>query len=304
MRRLIAALLVVPLVGGALVLSRSAPAGNSRGPVDLQIKEEAVNPWNNLKFNNESKTFRFAIVSDRTGGARAGVFERAMEQLNILQPEFVVSVGDFIEGYTEESEEINKQWKEFTSFVGKLEMPFFYLPGNHDISNPVMEKHWREQFGRRWFHFRYKDVLFVLLNTEDVPGKKTAGRFGPEQVTQVKKVLEDNADARWTLIFMHRPIWHSKDGATAASWMPVEEALKGKRATVFAGHEHKYLREMRNGIRFYTLATTGGSSKMRGIPFGEFDHIVWVTMKSDGPVLANLMMEGIFPDDVKGAWKQ
>src|SRR5215475_13420609 len=138
MKRLLAVMLAVPVLAGAVVLSRSSPAGYSGGSVDLQVKQETVNPWNNLKFNNESKTFRFAIVSDRTGGARAGVFERAVEQLNILQPEFVISVGDFIEGYTEEPEEITKQWKEFNSFVGKLEMPFFYLPGNHDISNPVM----------------------------------------------------------------------------------------------------------------------------------------------------------------------
>jgi hypothetical protein len=298
MKRLLAVILAVPVLGGAIVLSRSSPAGYSGSGIDLQVKQETVNPWNNLKLNNDSKTFRFAIVSDRTGGARAGVFERAVEQLNILQPEFVVSVGDFIEGYTEEVEELNKQWIQFNSSIARLEMPFFYLPGNHDISNPVMENHWKEQFGRRWYHFKYKDVLFVLLNTEESPSKKSPGQFGPEQVADVIKVLDNNRDARWTLVFMHRPIWHSKEVAKSG-WPQLEAALKGRRCTVFAGHEHKYLREMRNDIRFYTLATTGGSSKLRGLQFGEFDHIVWVTMKNDGPILANLMMEGIFPEDVR-----
>jgi serine/threonine-protein phosphatase CPPED1 len=76
------------------------------------------------------------------------------------------------------------------------------------------------------------------------------------------------------------------------------------RFAVFAGHEHHYEREIRNGSKFYTLATSGGASLLRGTPFGEFDHIVWVTMKADGPVLANLMMEGIFPEDVKLAGKE
>jgi serine/threonine-protein phosphatase CPPED1 len=303
MRRVFVSLLVVAAVSGALLLSRSTPAGVYQAAGDFQVKQDAANPWSNLKLNNDSKTFRFAIVSDRTGGARDGIFERAVDQLNVLQPEFVVSVGDFIEGYTEELEEIGKQWKEFNGFVNKLEMPFFYLPGNHDISNPVMEARWREQFGRRWYHFKYKDVLFLLLDTEESPAKKSPGKFGPDQVAEVKKVLEDNRDVRWTLVFMHRPIWHSKDAAKLG-WLPVEEALKGRRCTVFAGHEHKYQRELRNGIRFYTLATTGGSSKLRGLQFGEFDHIVWVTMKSDGPVLANLMMDGILPEDVKSAAKK
>lgn len=43
--------------------------------------------------------FTFAIVSDRTGWHRPGVFESAMARLNWLSPDFVMSVGDLIEGY-------------------------------------------------------------------------------------------------------------------------------------------------------------------------------------------------------------
>jgi hypothetical protein len=38
---------------------------------------------------------------------------------------------------------------------------------------------------------------------------------------------------------------------------------------------------------------------MRGVAYGEFDQIVWVTMKKDGPVIANLMLDAILPDDLK-----
>ena len=38
---------------------------------------------------------------------------------------------------------------------------------------------------------------------------------------------------------------------------------------------------------------------MRGIDYGEVDHFVWVTMKKDGPVIANLMLDGIYPEDLK-----
>ena len=306
MKRILAAWVAVPLLVGVLVLSRYTPAGTSKSlpeqqakqDIPLHIKQEALNPWNNLKFNNDAKTFRFAIVSDRTGGARPGIFERAVDQLNLLQPEFVVSVGDLIQGYTEDQDKLTKQWKEFNGFIAKLEMPFFYVVGNHDITNEVQEKRWQEQFGRLWYHFKYKDVLFVLLNTEDLPGKKTTGKFGPKQIEEVKKTLKDNQDVRWTMVFLHRPVWHMKDLAKVG-WLEIEEALKGRPYTVIAGHEHKYVREVRNGSRYYTLATTGGDSKLRGTTFGEFDHIVWVTMKNDGPMMVNLMMEGIFAEDVR-----
>ena len=49
-------------------------------------------------------------------------------------------------------------------------MPFFYVPGNHDVTNPEMEKIWEEKFGRRYYHFVYNDVLFLILNSDDPPG--------------------------------------------------------------------------------------------------------------------------------------
>jgi len=39
-------------------------------------------------------------------------------------------------------------------------------------------------------------------------------------------------------------------------------------------------------------------SPMRGLPYGEFDHVVWVTMTDDGPRLANLLLEGIHDEDI------
>src|SRR5207237_5175905 len=47
------------------------------------------------------------------------------------------------------------------------------------------------------------------------------------------------------------------------------------------------------------LATTGGASKLRGPEYGEFDHLVWVTMKKDGPILANVLLDGILPEDLR-----
>src|SRR5262249_4004521 len=49
---------------------------------------------------------------------------------------------------------------------------------------------------------------------------------------------------------------------------------------------------------YYMLATTGGGSLMRGVEYGEFDHIVWVTMKKDGPVLANILLDGVLREDL------
>lgn len=37
---------------------------------------------------------------------------------------------------------------------------------------------------------------------------------------------------------------------------------------------------------------------MRGVPYGEFDHFVWITMKKEGPVLANVLLDGVLPENL------
>jgi hypothetical protein len=37
---------------------------------------------------------------------------------------------------------------------------------------------------------------------------------------------------------------------------------------------------------------------MRGVAYGEFDHVAWVTMKKDGPVVANVLLDSVLPDDL------
>ena len=41
--------------------------------------------------------FRFVVVGDLTGGEQAGVFDRAIQRINDLAPDFVITVGDVVE---------------------------------------------------------------------------------------------------------------------------------------------------------------------------------------------------------------
>ncbi len=267
-------------------------AGAHSHPADPRIIVQEINPWTHLEFNNDPDHFQFAIVTDRTGGNREGVFEDAVTKLNLLQPEFVVSVGDLIEGYTEDLEQLETEWSEFQGFIKKLEMPFFYTPGNHDISNPVMAQEWERRLGRSYYHYLYRDVLFIHLNTED--GEPS--HIGEEQIAFVEQTLNANPDVRWTLVFQHKPLWNYN---RETGWSRVEELMSDRPHTVFAGHFHTYTKHVRQGRNYFVLATTGGGSSLLGPRFGQFDHVVWVTMLEEGPRIANLLLEGIWDENVR-----
>ncbi len=275
-----------------LSITVSLAQENAKIKIDIQ---DGNNPWSNLKINNGQETFQFAIVTDRTGGHRPGVFMDGVNKLNLLQPEFVMSVGDLIEGYTEDTTRLNREWMEFNGFIKNLQMPFFYVAGNHDITNKVMLEKWKELFGRTYYHFIYKDVLFLCLNSEENHRGAGRGAIDNAQYKYFKKVLDENKDVRWTLLFMHQPLWDQMD---TKKWQDVENLLEDRKHTVFVGHNHRYRKYQRNNGKYFILATTGGGSALRGPNFGEFDHVVWITMTDNGPIIANLLLEGIWDENV------
>jgi len=256
---------------------------------------EGVNPWSGLDVNNNTDQFQFIVVTDRTGGHRPGVFEEAVRKINLLQPEFVMSVGDLIEGYTEDTSILKAEWDEFTGFIDSLQMPFFYVPGNHDLTNAVQEREYLKRFGKTYYHFIYKDVLFLCLNSEDQLRGAGRGTISEPQFEYIKETLLANQEVKYTFLFLHQPLWIQDD---PQYWSQVEALLEDRPHTVFAGHYHHYVKRDRNNGKYFMLATTGGGSRLRGKDFGEFDHVVWVTMTQAGPVVANLWLKGIWDENV------
>ncbi len=317
---------------------------------DLATHHQDTKPWTSLEALDGEDRFHFVIVTDRTGGRRPGIFGVGVEKVNLVQPAFVMSVGDLIEGYTKDEDQIRSEWDEFDGQIDKLDAPFFYVAGNHDMMNDEMEQIWTTRFGASYYHFKYKDTLFLVLNSEffdlsDIEGASNDKTNGPgheewaasEAVAQARKaqfayaekVLADNADVRWTFVFIHKPFWRTsfvyppRDSETgefnlddypvegpyptnlevAADWVRVQDMLGDRNYTAFAGHRHSYdYGDFSDGPHTHehiTLATTGGGSQLRGLTHGEFDQIMWVTMTEEGPVFANLLLDGIQPKDLE-----
>ena len=253
--------------------------------------ETAKKPWTHLDFYNDPNNFQFAIVTDRTGGNRPVIFQDAVSKINLLYPEFVLSVGDLINGYTRDTAQIEFEWHMVNQIIDDFKMPFFYLPGNHDITNQVMAEEWEKRYGRRYYEFTYKNTLFIIMDSNDDDDHSLTR----EQTDFALNAIKQHPDVRWTFILMHHPIWTYD---TYGRFEELEAALENRKYSVIAGHTHHYTYENRKGKNYYILGTTGGGSALRGNYFGEFDHITWVTMTDGGPSLANLRLDGILPHDI------
>ena len=268
-------------------------------------------PWTHLNFQDDPEDFRFAIVPDRAGGDHRGAFTNALAKVNLMRPEFVMTVGDLVTGIVGPNV-LRKQQAELTNMTAKVIAPFFYVVGNHDItrSRPAYTNNneesrmvWKEFYGENtYYSFTYKKCLFICLNTmegRDLRKKQVGITDG--QYAWARKTLAENADVRWTFLFMHQPGEWRTD-----AWEEFEKNdLKDRRYTVFAGDWHEYLHARRYGRDYYILSVAGGVSAnnkadgrtLLGPEYGEMDHITWVTMQKDGPHVVNLKLDGIFAGD-------
>jgi hypothetical protein len=286
-------------------------------PATAQQTAEAVReatPWTHQDYANDPNEFQFAIVSDKAAHPREGVFEAGLAKLQLLRPEFVLSVGDFIHGYDEafkpltDEDVVREKRDEFDEALRTLAIPFYRVSGNHDINNDLSARIWKELYGPDYYSFDYKGVLFLCLNSQD--GKNYGPGIGKEQIAWVKDVLAKNNHTRWVFLFFHQPLWledekrleraKTQDGATQLTGFDeIEKLLEGRQYTVFAGHHHRYGKWVKNGKKYFRLATTGGQSALGGPEVGQFDHVMWITMTSQGPVVCNLLLEGILDEDAK-----
>ena len=305
-----------------IVLLTGCKTNKDDQPIFSSGIEAGAVPWTHGHFDEGHDQFSFAVISDLYGGERPGVVEVAVQQLNLLRPEFVLTVGDLIDGGTEDRSQLHREWSDFRAKISPLRAPLFFVGGNHDLTNLVMRQDWADRYGSRYYHFLYKDVLFLILDSEDyseermqeiyvaraeaikildgdnpsaavesqyfkMPERRT-GEISAEQSKYFKNIIDRHKDVRWTFILMHKPVWMRNDDSGLNL---IEEALSDRPYTVINGHFHTYGHTLRNERDYLTLGTTGGSQNDQSNM--AFDHINLVTMTKEGPSIAVLKLEGI-----------
>lgn len=266
------------------------------------IEMTGENAFVKREFIQNNEKFTFAILGDKTTGGVFNwpIFDRAVREINLLQPDFVVMIGDMIQGTVRDTSILNRMWKEFNVHAEKLDVPLYVLPGNHDISNEAMYDYWNRKIGLRYYSFIHNNSLFILLNTEEY--KKTKdGEFGREQLNFVREELNANKDVNQTFIFFHRPLWYEKDAKHGGNkeWSKIQSLIKNRDVTLFAGHWHNLEFQRIEGNRHIVLSATGGELEEKPfIELGYFHHYTLVTVDKDTSTISYIKPGSIFPEDI------
>jgi hypothetical protein len=257
---------------------------------------------------------QFVVFGDRTGREQPWFTAPAFDLVNALRPEFVLSVGDQIDGYVEEQgkfppEEIARRnremWGIYDAFVARLTVPFFYVVGNHDMWNKASAAIYDEVHGPPYYSFDYKGIHVIALNSEEqkrTPGPG-AGLLGQAQFDWLKADLERSQDATLTVIAIHNPLWLASGGRAWAAM--VEPLLAGRNCIVFGGHLHTYSYEVRNGIRYVVVGpTSAGQGDHPNDSTGILRHVTLVTVDDGTPHLSLVKLGGaIAGETIPNGWR-
>jgi 3',5'-cyclic-AMP phosphodiesterase len=200
--------------------------------------------------------FRFVILGDRTGEAVAGVYQEIWREVDRERPDFVLSVGDTIQGGDDRT--VNAEWRKILALLTPYRRyRIFFAPGNHDVWSEASAKAY-EKYTRRPLHysFDFQQAHFTILDnsrSDELP----AGEFA-----FLQKDLERNKKQPLKFIVSHRPSW-ILNAALGNPAFPLHQLAKRYGVEyVIAGHIHQMLRFGIEGVTYLSMPSAGGHLRL------------------------------------------
>jgi UDP-2,3-diacylglucosamine pyrophosphatase LpxH len=200
----------------------------------------------------DTENFRFAILGDRTGEAFPGAYQEAWKETDADYPDFVINVGDTIQGGNDET--IDSEWQQIEKLLSPYrKYRFFYVPGNHDVWSLASAQAFEKYTGRpRHYSFNYGQAHFTVLDnsrTDSLPF---------EELVFLKRDLEANQKQKLKFVFFHRPSWIVKVLLRDPAFPLHKLAKQYGIQYVICGHIHDMLRFELDGVTYLSMASSGG----------------------------------------------
>lgn len=201
-----------------------------------------------LKYSPEKNTeqFTFVQITDHHTDSieeHQKSIEKAIEEINQINPDFIVATGDLILKGNEVSIEQAQEWFDvYTYLISGCKKPIFHTLGNHDVvginyevdvsDKPGYNKEmYRDYFGPTYYSFDWGLYHCIILDPNEFVGEREFYKIPDYQIKWLKEDLSFR-ESYPLLVFFHEP---------SKTWQNQTEVLnlfKQNFTKMFSGHWH------------------------------------------------------------------
>ena len=247
-------------------------------------------------FAKTENSFRFVVVGDRTGSPQDPIFEEIIEEIALLDPDFVMCVGDIAEVDVGDSLAVEAEFDHMLEIVGKLPCKFYWCAGNNDIGQESDRALYQAKTGfKRYYSFNHENSHFVVLDNTMLYFAQTQD-MDEEQLDWLQKDLEKHKQMDNTFVFYHIPtyIYARRQGETDTLMQLFE---KYGVDVVFTGHHHEYSYLKQNNVEYINVGSSGGGIATHDPARGHFYQYLTATIRGDNRSIALFKKGSAMPRD-------
>ena len=162
-------------------------------------------------------------------------------------------------------------YDEYQRQSGRLGVPVWHIPGNHDHNTDATDPRfrletWRATFGPPTYAFEHSGALFIMLDNVRVEPGGYVGAIGPAGLAFVRNLLSFTAPDKLVVVCTHIPLVSSHGDDPSCNTGDADallHLLAGRKAVSFSGHmhtcEHHYVRTVGEPHHHQIIAALSGS---------------------------------------------
>jgi Icc-related predicted phosphoesterase len=239
---------------------------------------------------------RIAVIGDRTSrGDDPSVFPACAEQAAMMSPDIVACVGDIIDGYTDDPDELSAQLAEAMEMLrpASAAAPLFLTPGNHDIYSEDSRRAWTAAVGA--LPSRIERIEGVCMISWDTSTEEDLSDRALGALDSLLALVEPGEPS---VLVTHRPFWCMAGVDPGAAERLFESVRRADVEAVIGGHIHTYCAGRIGGTLWVSAGTSGGGCSPVGILTGRFHQTGWLTLDGDSASYTVVPLGSLLPEDV------
>jgi len=194
--------------------------------------------------------FNFVVMNDVTWASWDSyssaliVLGKAIEEVNMIHPSFVLFTGDLVNTGGNVME-----YQQFYEYLQMFEVPTYVAPGNHEMIGDYWKVNYQRYIGPCYYSFDFGTYHIVTIDSG-------SGNIDSTQLNWVRDDLASHANSTQIFMQFHYPIWMLASSAQSTLLNLTDQYNV---SMIFSGHIHQDSVFTIDSHRFVTTTAIGGN---------------------------------------------